>query len=124
MIVVRVELWPGGAWDRAKTLSVAAIANASQRPAGNPTYVAVTTDEDGTSGEFAIVDHTRGQGAWGLVRAVADQVLGSAGTARPVPVPDKYTLEPGDLRDLLSEAAREQSLRRARMERALTNSRG
>jgi hypothetical protein len=76
MLVVKIELWPGGAADRAREIGRLGIANVSDL-AEVSDYVAVLQDDSGHESSVFLSGHRRREGFWGLLARAA----GSRSTA-------------------------------------------
>lgn len=70
MLVIKVELWPGGDARRACEIGCMALANVSSLAATSD-YVTVTADDLGDSTEQLMTNHRRGLGFWPLVAQAA-----------------------------------------------------
>ena len=87
MLVVRVELWPGGRPDHPTTIAVAGIANVSGL-APVSSYLTVVVDDSGDTHSALVADHRRADGPWPLVaRAVSPRA------SRRVPAPLEPTVQ-------------------------------
>lgn len=69
MIVVKIELWPGGNADRAEEIGRAALANISDLDRVSD-YVAVAVDDKGTDALMLIEGHKRADGFWPLLARI------------------------------------------------------
>lgn len=80
MIVVKVELWPGGDWLRAKQIASMEIANISNLAAESAYIAKVRHVGDSRLGIPAldtsvdIPSHHRKEGIWPLIRKVLERV--------------------------------------------------
>ena len=81
MLVVKVEIWPGGDGDRAEILGVAALANVSDL-AGASDYVVVGGDHHGNDLEGLVRGHIRSDGIWPLVAAVGRAMAATSARSR------------------------------------------
>ena len=82
MLVVRVELWPGGDAKRARELGRLALANVSGlAPVSD--YVCVAVDDLGEEQDVIVRNHERAAGFWSLVARAVD-------FERAEPVPDEF----------------------------------
>lgn len=70
MLVVKVEIWPGGDSESAQLLGTVALANVSALQE-NSHYVAIAADDTGAETEFGLVNHQRSAGFWSLAAAAA-----------------------------------------------------
>lgn len=70
MLVVKVEIWPGGDSDRAKEIGRMGLANVSDlRQTSN--YVFVALDDRGNEIEGEVRGHKRSAGFWKLLQEAA-----------------------------------------------------
>ncbi|MDH2415275.1 hypothetical protein [Nocardioides sp. CER19] len=70
MLVIKVELWPGGSSALAREIGRAAVANVSSL-AETSDYVAVLRDDSGHHSAVHLTGHQRAAGFWPLLARVA-----------------------------------------------------
>jgi len=70
MLVIKIEVWPGGRGDHPREIGRAAAANVTSL---SPTsdYVAVLRDDTGHQSSIHLADHRRDAGFWPLVARIA-----------------------------------------------------
>lgn len=84
MLVVRVEIWPGGEEDRA--FEVGRAFAASARSFGGVADYAVVVESDNVQHAALVEGHTRTDGFWPLVARIASQGESPQRTpSRPLP---------------------------------------
>lgn len=83
MLVVRLELWPGGSKEDAREIGRMRIANISDLAPISDYHVHVE-DDDGakTNVGFRVAEHPRRECAWSLVRKAIERWLVIRGEAR------------------------------------------
>jgi hypothetical protein len=77
MLVVRVELWPGGDAGRAREVGRVGLANVSGL-APMSDYVCVAVDDHGNEQSVLVRSHERGAGFWPLLARAVDFEAGTA----------------------------------------------
>lgn len=99
VLVVKIEVWPGGRRAQAREIARAAAANVSEL-ADISDYVAVLEDDTGHTSAVHLEGHPRAAGVWPLVARIAQ----SRGTAeRRAPLAEEWA----DLAGRLGERMRE-----------------
>lgn len=91
MLVIKVELWPGGNKDRAREIGRIGMANVSNL-ASTSDYIFVSTTDRKEEAEGFVEAHPRAAGFWKLVARLAD--LADKGGSE---IPEKHQ---GDVRSV------------------------